>query len=103
MEVRRQTCQACGSIDVRNILARKPDEPTMVYVRCAKCGELVAYYGLQDYYHHGKGIESYLRGQGVPADDSGRAWLAGYQKLKQDALSGFEEVLQLLANEKRDV
>ena len=96
MQVNRQTCQKCGSIDVRNLLARETDRPTIVYVRCAGCLELVACYELSDYYHHHKGIESYLRAHGVSAADSGRMWLADFKQVQQDALSGYEAALEQL-------
>ena len=103
MQVHRQTCQACGSIDVRNILARETNKPTIVYVRCRKCSELVAYYELSGYYHHGKGIESYLQAQGVSAADSGRAWLAEFNRIQEEALSGYEAALQKLTEENKEV
>ena len=103
MEVHRQRCQKCGSIDVRNILFRNTNQPTVVYVRCGQCKELVASYQLSGYYHHGKGIESYLKGQGVAAADSGRQWLAEFNRVQEDALTGFEEALQELRNQQKDV
>ena len=103
MQVNRQTCQACGSIEVRNILARESDQPTAVYVRCAGCGELVAYYELSNYYHHGKGIESYLQAHGVGAGDSGRYWLAEFRQMKDNAVAGFAAVLKQLEEENKPV
>ena len=103
MQVHRQTCQNCKSIEVRNIIVRDTGKPTVVYVRCAACGELVASYELQRYYHHGKGIESYLRGHGVGAADSGRAWLAEFNNVQADALAGFQAALQKLAEEQKQV
>jgi len=103
MQANRQTCQQCGSIDVRNIIARDPGSPTVIYVRCGKCGELVASYELKNYYHHGKGIESYLRGHGVTAGDSGRNWLTEFKQVKQKALDGFAAALEKLAEENKQV
>ena len=103
MQVNRQTCQKCGSIDVRNILARQSDKPTIVYVRCAKCQELVASYELNSYYHHGKGIESYLKAQGVRDAASGRQWLSEFKRIQQDAVSGFERALAELAEQQKEV
>ena len=40
MQVNRQTCQQCGSIDVRNIIARDPGSPTVIYVRCGQATSL---------------------------------------------------------------
>lgn len=103
MEVHRQRCQQCDSIDVRNILAREPNRPTAVYVRCQQCGELVARYELSNYYHHGKGIESYLRVHGVGAADSGRQWLKEFNRVQEEALTGFQDVLAELAKHQKEV
>jgi hypothetical protein len=103
MRVDRQTCQKCGSIEVRNILSRKSDRPTIVYVQCAKCFELVAYYELSHYYHHGKGIESYLKAQGVGAADSGRRWLDDFQQIQEVATTGYAEALEQLDQQQKDV
>lgn len=102
MDVRRQTCQACQSIDVRNIIVRDgPDQ--VIFVRCAKCKELVARYILKDYYHHGKGIESYLRAHGASGGDSGRAWLETFKKSQQKAVLGYEEALKALGDAQKEV
>jgi hypothetical protein len=103
MQVHRQTCQQCGSIDVRNIIAREAGRATTIYVRCTECRELVASYQLADYYHHGKGIESYLRNHGVGAGDSGRQWLAEFDQIKHKAIEEFEEVLRVLAEQNKEV
>ena len=103
MQVHRQTCQQCGSIDVRNIIAREAGRSTTIFVRCAKCLELVASYELKNYYHHGKGIESYLRTHGMGAGDSGRQWLAEFERVKQSALDGFEKALKALAEQNKEV
>ena len=64
MEVHRQTCQACGSRSLRNLLVRESGKSDRVFVECNDCKELVARYIISPdgYYHHGKGYESYLRG-----------------------------------------
>jgi hypothetical protein len=103
IEVHRQTCQKCHSIDVRDIIVREPGKPMLIYVRCAKCGELVASYELHRYYHHGKGIESYLRAHGGGAADSGRAWLADFKKLQTDAIAGFQAALAKLQQENKEI
>lgn len=102
MEVKRQTCQACQSIDVRNILVRNGGDQ-VVYVRCAKCKELVARYELKDYYHHGKGIESYLRAHGQHGSDSGRAWLDVFQKSQEKAVTGYQQALAALESQQKDI
>ena len=103
MQVNRQTCQQCGSIDVRNILVREIQQPTVVYVRCSQCRELVASYELSNYYHHGKGLESYLRAHGVAAADSGRQWLAQFQRAQREALTGYDEALKQLLQEEKEI
>lgn len=102
MEVKRQKCQACKSIDVRNIIVREGTQQ-LIFVRCANCQELVARYQLKDYYHHGKGIESYLRAHGVAGSDSGRAWLDTFQKSQQEAVIGYREALQKLEEAQKDI
>ncbi|MDF1815093.1 MAG: hypothetical protein P1V20_23015 [Verrucomicrobiales bacterium] len=103
MEVHRQRCQACQSIDVRNILVRRQGEPTAVYVRCANCGELVARYQLSDYYHHGKGPESFYRSIGADACDSGRRALEIFNRAKEDSIQGFKDALERLKEENKEV
>lgn len=103
MEVHRQTCQACGSIDVRNIIAREEGRAQMVFVRCAKCGELVARYRLRDYYHHGKGVDSFLRSMGAEASDSGRHQLGEFGKVQKEALDAFEQVLAQLDEDGKEI
>jgi hypothetical protein len=75
----------------------------MVFVRCAKCGELVARYRLQSYYHHGKGVESFLRSQGLGDSDSGREQLEEFRQVKAEALDQFERALQVLRDENKEV
>ena len=96
MEVHRQQCQKCGSINVRNILVREPDLRTTIYVRCAQCLELVARYKLREYYHHGKGIESFLKSQGAAAVESGRKVLDEFSRIETESVAGYEEALKYL-------
>lgn len=103
MQVSRQTCQSCGTIDVRNILVREPGQATMVYVRCRQCKSLVASYELSGYYHHGKGIESYLRAHGAAAADSGRQWLDEFQRVQKRAVAGYEAALEQLSAEQKEI
>ncbi len=102
IDVKRQTCQACQSIDVRDIIVRDKGKQ-IIYVRCAKCKELVARYELKDYYHHGKGIESYLRARGASGGDSGREWLDAFNKSQREAIEGYAEALHELESAKKDV
>lgn len=101
MEVRRQRCQACDSLDMRVILVRDPGRPQTVYVRCRSCAELVARYGLRDYYHHGKGIESYLRSKGATAIESGRRVIEEFEEAREDALAGFGAAVRRLEEDGR--
>ncbi len=103
MEVHRQRCQACGSLDVRDILVRRQAEPTTVYVRCSHCGELVARYRLRDYYHHGKGVDSYLRSIGGDDGDSGRAALADFKRIQEESLAGYAAALEMLKEVDKEV
>ena len=103
MEVHRQRCQACESIDVRDILVRRQGEPAAVYVRCSNCGKLVARYVLSGYYHHGKGAESFYRSVGTDTGDSGRASLNEFNRIQAEAISGYERALEALREEEKDV
>jgi len=94
MEVHRQTCQACGSRTLNNLLRRTEGEAQTVFVRCASCGELVAVYRLRDYYHHGKGFASWVSTR--RHTESARSLRDLYDKAKSDALIGFREVLDAL-------
>ncbi len=103
MQVNRQTCQECGSREARNIIVREAGRPITIYVRCGNCGELVASYELKSYYHHGKGIESYLRAQGAVAEESGRRWLAEFNQAQEQALSGYQAALEKLAEDGKEI
>ncbi|MHC4948471.1 MAG: hypothetical protein ACYTG1_09440 [Planctomycetota bacterium] len=103
MELHRQQCQACGGYDMRDILVREESHPTVIYVRCIRCSSLVARYELSDYYHHGKGIESYLRSRGAAAAESGRRILEEFASARRRAVEGYERALRALAAEGKDV
>ena len=103
MQVNRQTCQECGSREARNIIVREAGRPMTVYVRCGNCGQLVAAYELKNYYHHGKGIESYLRGHGAGAEDSGRRWLDEFKQVQERAQSGYQAALEKLAKDGKEI
>lgn len=70
MEVYRQECQSCGSHEMMNIIVRAIGKRQVILVRCQGCGDLVARYELAGYYHHKKGIESYLRNVAVAAESA---------------------------------
>ena len=103
MEVHRQTCQACGSINIRNILARERGRAQMVYVRCAECSELVARYRLRDYYHHGKSAESFYRSMGAGDSESARDQLEEFSRMKEEAIAGYERALEILQEAEKEV
>ncbi len=96
MEIHRQQCQACESFDTRNILVRQGHQKPVIYVRCAQCGELVARYRLSEYYHHGKGVESFLRSRGANAVESGRRMLREFEDIQTESIEGYAEVLKFL-------
>lgn len=96
MEVHRQRCQACNGLDMRNILVRQAGHPQVVYVRCLQCDTLVARYALREYYHHGKGFESWLHSyDGNPAE-SGRGMQGQFEATKKAAEEGYEAALKAL-------
>ena len=74
-----------------------------IYVRCLGCGELVARYRLSEYYHHGKGIESFLRSLGSGAGESGRDYLTQFQRTQTEAVHGYEDALRTLEEQGKDV
>lgn len=95
MEVHRQRCQACQSIKMTNILVREPGQSQVVLVRCAQCGELVARYDTENYYHHGKGFESWLASYSGD-HESGRDLLKSFNSIRDQTLVLFNQVLRLL-------
>ena len=68
MELHQETCQACGSSELNNILYRLEGERPLVLVRCGRCQELVARYELSGYYHKGQSFQSWLRQVGLAAE-----------------------------------
>jgi hypothetical protein len=96
MEIHRQQCQKCQAYDTRNILVREEGQPQTVFVRCGQCGEFVARYVLSDYYHHGRGFESFLRSQQVGVAESGRDLMHEFKRIQEDALTGYQHVLDEL-------
>ncbi|MEN0019822.1 MAG: hypothetical protein AAF747_02945 [Planctomycetota bacterium] len=102
MEVHRQRCQKCDSLDVHCLIAREPGKPTSVYVRCVECGSLVARYVLSDYYHHGKGAESFLRTHDTMPRDSGREVMQEFERAEREAVEGYEAVLEQLKAEDKE-
>ena len=93
VETHRQRCQACGSTTLHNILVREPGNPQAVFVQCADCQELVARYQLSDYYHHGKGIDSWLRSLGSGSHESGRDFMGEFERVRSKAHADFKTIL----------
>ena len=105
MELHIQTCQFCGSKEVRNLLARKDGEEDKVYVQCTQCKALVARYiiGHRGYYHHGKGFESYLRGLNRGGEViSPKDLREAFQKVEEYCLDEFEKITSQLERESDD-
>lgn len=103
METHRQECQNCRSKLMNNILVREPGRSTVIFARCAGCGDLVARYSLEEYYHHGKGVESYLRSAGGGAAESGRGLLHDFKEIQSQALTAYEEALEHLRTEGKEI
>lgn len=99
MRIHRQRCQECGGIELHNILVREPRLRTAVYVRCARCRALVARYELADYYHHGKGMDSFLRSRTATVAESGRQLLELFKQAKQKAIEGYAKVVEEMARQ----
>jgi RNase P subunit RPR2 len=97
MEVRRQTCQACGSRELRNFVVRGEELGQAVFVQCVRCEAMVARYVLSQYYHHGKGFESFLRASRWSSAESGRLTLDEFNRVQEEAEEQFVEVLAAVA------
>ncbi len=99
MEIHVQTCQACKSQNVKNILYRQEGERDRVFVECVNCGEFVASYkvGPMGYYHHGKGYDSFLRGLLRSGEfSSGRNIARLYQQRQSEELEMFKKAVGLV-------
>jgi len=99
MEIHRQTCQNCGSRELRNIIVRDYETGDKVFVRCGKCKKLVARYIIANrgYYHHGKGFESYLRGLNRGGCFmSGKSIKSEFEKITHECLEEFEGAVEWL-------
>lgn len=102
MEVHRQTCQNCGSRELKNIIVRDFETSDKVFVRCSQCKKLVARYIIAHggYYHHEKGFESYLRGLNRGGSFmSGKSIKSEFEKITHQSLEEYERVIELLKQE----
>jgi len=105
MEVHRQTCQLCGSHQLRNILARDPGEPDKVFVQCAECHELVARYVISPggYYHAHKGFESFIRGLSRSGEMmSGKGLAEEFKAMEEKCNQYYSSVQEHLAQEHKE-
>ena len=96
MELHRQRCQSCQSLELNCVLRRDEAHPLTVYVRCAKCGELVARYRVGEYYHHGKGMESWLKAMRPGNRESARNLRADFDEVKRNSIAEYADVLEEL-------
>ncbi len=99
MEIHRQTCQLCGSKQMRDLIVREPGEPDKVFVQCDQCKEMVARYVIapNGYFHAHKNFESYLRGIHRGGDVmSGRSIQAEYEKTQEICENRFRELKEKL-------
>jgi len=78
------------------VLRRDEAHPLTVYVRCAKCGELVARYRVGEYYHHGKGMESWLKAMRPGNRESARNLRADFDEVKRNSIAEYADVLEEL-------
>ena len=103
MEVHPQRCPSCGSLQHNALLLREPGRPDRVYLRCARCARLVARYALSASYHHGKGLDSYLRGLDEMTTESGREALDDYRAVQEEAEEEYARVLEELEREGKEL
>lgn len=101
MIVHRQQCQVCGSREHNVLLVRETGDPQVAIVRCAKCRALVARYELSDYYHHGRGYESWISSfTGVA--ESGRDLLQRFHEATERAVTQFQKAVAWLKSRGKD-
>jgi len=104
MEIHRQTCQNCGSRELKNIIVRDFESSEKVFVRCHQCKQLVARYIIANrgYYHHGKGFESYLRGLNRGGTFmSGKGMKSEFEKISHQTQEEYQEILRQLEKEEK--
>jgi hypothetical protein len=95
MEIRHQSCLACHSKTLENIIVREAGRTQAIYVRCATCHQFVARYLLKDYYHHGRTLDSLLQSTGQSLE-SGREMLAEMKEREETAVRQFTKVIKTL-------
>lgn len=97
MEIRHQTCLACHSSTLENIIVRDAGRTQAIYVRCRNCHQFVARYILKDYYHHGRTLDSLLQSTGQTLE-SGREMLHEMKEREETAVEQFAKVMEALEN-----
>ncbi len=98
MHVEQQACPSCHSTEVTNLLVGQNEHPESIYVRCAKCEELIAWGNLNGFFPQGETLERYLKSRAGSESDSGRQWLSGFQAQRKLALATYQEALEQLGS-----
>ena len=84
---------------MRNLVVRNPGTHEKIYAQCENCKQLVARYILAEmgYYHHGKGVESFLKSVENSGDMySGRDLLETFKNISEDENKNFEKIATTL-------
>ena len=102
MQVHRQRCQNCDSVGLHNLLVRVPGKSQIVLALCANCRQLVARYELSQYYHHGKGIDSWLRSFD-PTTESAHDLKESFEDVRETAVAQLEQALAVLKADGREL
>ncbi len=85
-----------------NLVVREPGNPPVVLARCDQCKELVARYELRGYYHHGKGIQDWLRTMPI-ATESTLDLQDRFARVRQEAPRELERAVSLLEERGKEV
>jgi hypothetical protein len=85
------------------IIRRSEARPPAIFVRCSECHSFVARYALSEYYHHGKGVDSWLHAYGAKAAESGRHLLQDFTSVKEEAVAEYEQVMAELERLGKDL
>lgn len=85
-----------------NLVVREPGTPPLVLVRCEDCKELVARYELRGYYHHGKGMQDWLRTMPI-ATESTVDLQDRFARVREEAPRELERALHALEAKGKEV
>ncbi len=97
MDIHKQKCQKCQSVNVINYIYRSEARPDEIFVQCADCDELVAKYTLTNtgYYHHHKGFESFLRAIERSGESISFSTIENmFATTKKEIINTFNKILQ---------